>query len=206
VGDEPKRIRHLELAVQSEPNNDVARYLLGSTLRKKGELKRAMEVLYPVISSQFDKYLSFIEYTLCMLQAGEDLKKCVATLNLSRTIGLSDPRYIATLGGLYFLDHQFTEADKTFSERTKRNFTEEEVRQVHFQINDYGQPGRYGQFTGSVAEVRSGYSLIEVAGFPPILCPGTKYENLIMTKGLHIRFELGFSAKSAIAIRPKRIV
>ena len=47
-----------------------------------------------------------------MEELGEPYSKPIALLKLSTLYGLSDPRFIATLGGMLFLDGEFTEAEE----------------------------------------------------------------------------------------------
>ena len=60
------------------------------------------------------------------------------------------------------------------------------------------------ELEGEVISVKAGYAFVSVPGFGEIFCPGSKYDGLLMEKGLRIRFKPAFSARGAIVTKPKR--
>lgn len=199
LGNHPGYIKHLERAVFESPDSIVARYILGRTYRRQGDYRKAIEILEPVINNHPDEFRSYVEYALSMHLDGSSYKECIAVLRLSTLYGYRDPRYISILGGLYFLNGDFTGAETVFKESTKRNFTVMELNRVQFRpLNLRGT----SPFTveGEVIKVRAGYALIDSAMMPkPIVCPGSKYRGIVMKKNLRVSFRLSFSAKGPVA-------
>jgi hypothetical protein len=124
---------------------------------------------------------------------------------MSTLFGFSDPRFIAILGGLYFLEKEFTEAYKVFDESKKRSFTSRELNSVEFRPPTIGDNTRAFRIFGTVTLVKAGYALIESSIYPELICPGSKFGGLNMRQGLRLSFELGFSAKGPILDKPAAI-
>ncbi|TMG72639.1 MAG: tetratricopeptide repeat protein, partial [Betaproteobacteria bacterium] len=99
-GDQKSRIAALEKAVASSPGSVIARYLLGRTYRLEGKPDKAISILEPVVKNHPDEFRAFIEYALALIAMGKPIAEAVAILNVSTTYGLSDARFIATLGGM----------------------------------------------------------------------------------------------------------
>src|SRR5439155_23519543 len=110
---------------------------------------------------------------------------------------------IATLGGMYFMNRQFTEAERIFSESIRQEFSRSESYVVHFRPRDPNDKARASRLQGRVVEVRAGYAFIESRDYPRVLCPGAKFGGLLMTRGMIVSFELCFSAKGPLADRPR---
>ena len=53
--------------------------------------------------------------------------------------------------------------------------------------------------------VTPGYAFIQVPGCSDVFCPGRKFGDLVMTSGLNIRFELGFTPRGPIALEPRAV-
>ena len=205
LGNSPNRINDLEKAVEATPTSTVARYLLARQHRLQGNPQRALEVLDPIIHERLDEFRCFVEYAWAMLATGKAYQDVIAVLRLSNLYGYSDPRYLATLGGLLFLDGKFSEADEIFQKYKLRDFTSEEINSIQFKPVDISDPSILLRKEGRVAQCRAGYSFIDIPGYPKIICPGSKYGGVFMTVGLHLSVLIVFSAKGAIAISPEVI-
>jgi len=199
LGNKPAHLQALEKAVSETPGSVIARYLLGRRYRKTGEHQKAVGVLLPVIKNHPDEFRSCIEYGLSLLELGESYDKAIAVLNLSTLYGLSDPRFIATLGGMYFMKGDFTEADKIFRETIKREISRAESSITHFIPRDPQDRARPVRVEGIVSEVRTGFAFVISAAYPRLFCPGSKFSGVKMRRGLRISFEIGFSARGPIA-------
>jgi len=202
LGNEPSQIRALETAVNVNPGSIIARYLLGRTYRKNDRFNDAIRILDPIIKNHHDECRAFVEYAISLLYIKRPLKEIIQTLRLSTLYGLGDPRYIATLGGLLFIDNQFTEARQVFEETLKKNFTAIELNAIQFVPPDPVNSENEFILKGKVIAIKAGYSMIESVDFPIFLCPGSKYGGLVMEKGLNVHFKLGFTAKGPIAFDP----
>ena len=203
LGDQPSYLRALENAVRESPGSIIARYLLARAYRTMRLPDKAIEVLDPIVKTHQDEYRPFIEYSLALLDLQKPYADAIAVLRLSTLYGLSDPRFIATLGGMLFMNGEFTQAQKAFGESLKREFSSTEMHSVEFRPSDPMDSTRFFRIEGKVVAVKAGYSFIESAGYPNFLCPGSKYSKLLMSKGLEISFEVAFSAKGPIANHPQ---
>lgn len=203
LGNEPSQLRALETAVQVSPGSIIARYLLGRAYRKSGRYSDAIRILDPIVKNHHEEFRAFTEYAVCMLQEKHTYGEIAQTLRLSTLYGLSDPRFLAILGGMLFLGGEFTAAGKVFEESLKRNFAAVEINKIQFIPPDPNDLSKEYQLVGTVVTVKLGYSMIESHGFPTILCPGSKYGGLNMENGLKVVFTIGFCAKGAVAIKPK---
>ena len=204
LGNNPGYLGALEKAVLATPGSIVARYLLGRAYRKEGRMKEAADVLKPVIVSYPEEYISHVEYAFVLYYMGKSYGECIAVLQQSTLYGYSDPRFIATLGGMLFMDSCFSGAEKVFDESNKRNFTVTELHTIQFRPIDRKNLNQPFKVRGRVQDVKAGYARIESEGFPkPFLCPGSKFKGLLMQKGLRLIFEIAFNAKGPIADNPK---
>ncbi|HML24028.1 MAG TPA: SIR2 family protein [Aggregatilinea sp.] len=205
LGDEPGRLQALERAVMMSPGSILARYLLGRIYRTQGNLNEALSILEPIIRNHFDEFRAFVEYAIALVYSGEPYEKAIAILQQSTHYGLRDPRYIATLGGMYFMNEDFTEASKIFAFSTKRNFPQRELHSAQFyppDPTDFHNPLR---FEGTVVAVKAGYCFIEHSYYPQFLCPASKYNGTIMKTKLKVSFDVAFTARGPIAEKPRSI-
>ena len=201
LGDTPSRFSALEKAVKENPAGTVGRYLLGRAYRINGQPAKTLDVLDPVIKGHQEEFRSFIEYVLALLDLARPLPEAIAVLRISTTYGLADPRFIATFGGLLFLNGEFDEANKVFQESVKREFSATELHTVHFKPISPGTQNPY-VLEGRVLVVKPGYSLIEVQGYPNLLCHSSKYGGIQFKRDLQLRFQVEFSANGAMANYP----
>ncbi len=202
LGDEPSRLRALEKAVQSNPGSIVARYLLGRAYRRMNRPQKTLEVLEPIIKNHPDEFRSFVEYAIALVYLKRPYREAIAILKLSTLYGFSDPRFIATLGGLLFLEKEFAEAEAVFAESAKRSFTGAELNSVQFCPTDPDDLQDRIRIRGTVMVVKAGYAIIETSLYPRLICPGSKFGGAIMRPGLKASFELGFTAKGPVLDRP----
>lgn len=203
VGSSPQYKDALNRAIKANPKSVIARYLLGQTLRRSGESQQAMEVLSPVIKENPDEYRCCLEYALAMLDAGDSYASAATVLKIGTLYGLRDPRYIATLGGMFFMAQRFTEADNIFAESRKREFSASQVNVIFFKPRQSGERQKLLRLVGKVVAVRGGYCFLEAPRYTRFMCPGTKWSGIRMEEGLSISFEPAFSAKGAQAEFPK---
>lgn len=204
IGDNPGYLRALERAVEDTPGSIVGRYLLGRAYRKEERFEDAANVLKPIIEEHSDEFRSYVEYALVLLNMGKNYKDCIAVLQQSTLYGYSDPRFIATLGGMLFMDGSFSDADRIFNESSKRNFTVTEQNAIQFRPINPNNLGKPYRLRGSVVSVKAGYAWIESEGYPKaFLCPGSKFKGILMEVGLKLTFEPVFNAKGTLADNPE---
>lgn len=202
LGDRPSQIKALETAVIASPGSIIARYLLGKAYRHLGHYKEAMEVLDPNIKNHPDEFRSYVEYALNMLAAGKSLQEAIAVLEIGSVAGLSDARYIAHLGGMHFLNGDFSKAEKVFAEAERRELPQPELQRVAFHAKELGT-GQPLVFVGKVIVRRPAYSLIESEGYPPFFCHSSKYRGLALKDGMRVSFSVAFTPRGPAALEPK---
>jgi tetratricopeptide (TPR) repeat protein len=203
LGDEPSRVEALEKAVRDTPGSILSRYLLGRAYRKTGRIDDALQVLEPVIKNHPDEFRAFVEYAISLAIRNRSFTESIAVLKLSTLYGYSDPRFIATLGGMLFMSGEFSEASKVLQESTKRDFTNQEMNEIQFRPWVMESPSTALRLKGKVVTRRSGYAFVECEGLPRFLCPGSKFDGLVMDVGMSVSFQPVFSAKGALAVAPQ---
>lgn len=204
LGDQEKRLIALERAVKEVPTSSVARYLLARQYRLAGFPEKATPILHPIVTSNPDDYRVVLEYALSVWQINGNLREAIALLSLSTTYGLGDPKFIATYGGMLFLNGQFTEANRIFEESVRREFSETDMNMVSFKpfgINT-NEPLRV---EGKVVNVHFRTTTIEKEGWPLLSCAISKTGNLILRKDMKVTVEIVFSAKGAEAVAPRSL-
>lgn len=199
IGDEKTIIQALEKAVRDVPKGIISRYLLARAYHNQQRYDDALKVLEPVISMHFEEYRCFLQYARALVYLQKN-REAIAILEQSRLYGLSDPYYIATLGGLLVLEKNFTRADVVFKESEKLNGTE--VSPIRFFPPDSSDLTKNLTFQGTVKVVRAGFSLIQPSEYPEFLCPASKYNGVILRENMGVIFEVGFSARGRMAINP----
>ena len=198
-GNKPKYMDALIKAASGSSTGTVAKYLLGRAYREAGEPMKALQVLKPVIEAHTDEFRVSVEYARAMEATGESYAKCIAVLRLSTLYGLSDPRFIATLGGMLFMNNEFSPAKEMFAQTFRREFPAFEASRIQFRPRDLANPTAPLRLVGRVAAVKTGYAFIDVPGYPSFFCPGSKFGRLVMREGLPVEFEPVFSAKGPAA-------
>lgn len=201
--DEPSHIKALETAVKESPGSIFSRYLLARTYRTAKRYEDAARCLEPVLKNYSEEYRAFVEYALSLAHLQKSYKESISILRLSIIYGFRDPRFIATLGGMEFMSRNFSEAKKVFEEATKHRLSYKDITRVEFRPINFENDSEPVRFNGTVTSVKAQYAFIESPGFPPFICPGSKFASLILEKNLRVSFEPAFSAKSPIADRPK---
>lgn len=204
LGNNPKAQAQLEAAVRLHADNVLARYLLGRAYLQQDRPDLAVEILKPVLETDVNEWRACVLYVHATLRMGADRRSAIATLQLSELYGMRDPRYIATLGGLLFLDGQLTEAKNVFAQSERKGFPIEELQRIQFWPTD-SATGNREAMEGTVVSVRAGFAFVSVPGFGELFCPGSKYDGILMVKGLKIRFEPAFTARGPLVTKPRRI-
>jgi tetratricopeptide (TPR) repeat protein len=136
LGNSPARIEKLQRAIAESVASVIPRYLLGRAYRDQRLPKKCIEVLDPVIKVKFNEVRSFVEYVRAMVELGEPYSKCAAVLSQAQLDGVTDPAFVGFLGGLLFMDHKLSEAQKIFAESAKQGFTFEEKTKTQFRPAD----------------------------------------------------------------------
>lgn len=199
LGDQPARLKALEKAVSENPGSIIAPYLLGRAYRRIGQIGKAIDVLRNLVVKNPNEFRPTVEYALSLVENGEPYSKAIAVLNLSTLYGLSDPRFVATLGGMLFMNGEFTAADKIFAECIKQEFPATESQRIQFRPNSPNDRTKPLRLSGKVISVKAGYAFIQSSAYPNFFCPASKFSGLILRHGMEITFEPTFCARGSVA-------
>jgi len=161
-----------------------------------------MDVLEPNIKNHPDEFRSCVEYALNMLASAKTLREAIGVLEIGSVTGLSDARYIAHLGGMYFLNGDFSKAATVFAEAERRELPPAELQGVAFHAKE-ASTGQPLVFVGKVVARKPAYSLIESEGYPRFFCHSSKYKGLTLKDGMRVTFNVGFTPRGAAALEPR---
>ena len=199
LGNKPAQLAKLREAVISDSASSIGRYLLGRMLRTEGNSKKAMEVLEPVIRTDFKHVRAYLEYTRAMLDAGEPISKCAATLGQCKLDGETEPAFVGLYGGLLYMDDKYAEA-KTLWDRAKdQRFSDEEMTRRQYRPMDPADLKKRRRFEGIIQFTKPNFVLIQRETGPVILAKSTQIDGKPLNKGDKVTFELSFSIKGAFA-------
>jgi tetratricopeptide (TPR) repeat protein len=198
LGKQPEYIQELEKAVRSTNTGIVARYLLGRAYRKAGAPAKALAILMPIIETNTDEFRAFVEYARSMHDLGEPYAKTIAVLRMSTLYGYSDPRFVATLSGMLFMNEEFSAAKQICSESFKREFPAEEATRIQFRPRDPSNRSKHLELVGRVAALKVGYAFFDAPGYESFFCHASRFGGLLMRPGMKVIFEPGFSARGAV--------
>ncbi len=198
LGNQPERLSKLRQAVDSDSASPVARYLLAKVYRGQGIPLKTMQVLDPIVKTEFKNFRAFIEYTRAMLETGESVKKASATLSLCRMDGETDSAFIGLYGGLLYLDGKYVEAQKLWDDARELDFMDEERTRRQFTPKDHAT-GNKLRFNGVIVRTKPTFVIIQPDEGPSIISKTTVLEDNLLEKNQKVDFELSFSAKGPLA-------
>ncbi|WP_312645164.1 SIR2 family protein [Hydrogenoanaerobacterium sp.] len=194
----PGQIKKLKQAVALAPESPFANFLLGKTYSLHGEYDKAIKIFQPIFQSRPQEYRSSMEYAKAKVLkdngSQESIREAIAILQQSTLNGYSDAYFIATLGGLLYLDKQFSESESVFQEARKR-----EIQYISLPLFIPQKWNISSVFSANVKYVGGGYSFILLDGYSEVHCPYSKINEVIMKTGMSIRVNLKFNIKGPIA-------
>jgi tetratricopeptide (TPR) repeat protein len=198
LGNQPARLSKLRQAVDADLASPVARYLLGRAYRDQGLPLKTLEVLDPIIKSDFKEVRSYVEYTRAMLETGESVKKAAATLVQCKLDGETEPAFIGLYGGLLYFDGKYDIALGLWEGAKELDISDEERTRRQFVPRDHATGNRV-RFTGQVVHQKPNYILIQPDEGPVVIGRHTTVGETLLEKGHKIEFDLSFSAKGPLA-------
>lgn len=199
--DSPARLAALRNAVEESPSGSLGRYLLGREYYRRGEAPQAADVLRPLVEEDPSEFRALVVYVLALRHLGRPYDECCAVLRLGEVQGVRDPRYVATYGGMLFMNGQYTDAQSVFAQADRQNFAINEADRVEYIPGDAsGEPVR---FKGEIATVVDGYSFVRAPGYPDFFMHGSKHRHVIVRSGMRLEFTPAFSARGSKAIDPE---
>jgi tetratricopeptide (TPR) repeat protein len=199
LGNKPAQLAKLREEVANNSASKVGRYLLGRMLRTEGNPQKAMEVLEPVIRTDFNNVEAYLEYTRAMLDAGEPISKCAATLGQCKLDGESEPAFVGLYGGLLYVDEKYGEANALWDKAKDQGFGDDEVRRPQYRPMDPNDLKKRRRFEGVVQLAKPSFLLLQRDIGPVILAKSTQIDGKPLNKGDKVSFELIFSVKGAFA-------
>jgi tetratricopeptide (TPR) repeat protein len=154
LGDKPAYMEALIKAAREQSASIVAKYLLARAYRKDNKPDKAMEILKPIIEANTTEFRACVEYARAMEAMREPYAKCIAVLKLSTLYGLSDPRFISTLGGMLFMNGEFSPAQEVFRQTYRRQFPGPEASRMNFRPRNPANPSEPLRLLGRVGRIR----------------------------------------------------
>ena len=197
LGDTPGRVAALRKALTESPQSAVARYLLGTVLRKQGHPDEASQILYEGLTLNPEDPRLATAYALARHAEGRPYSECIGALNLARNQGLQDPLFIAVYGGMLAMDGQLSPAKDVWKRSAEQTFTIQEKSRVGFEPQ---QEERSLQLDGSVVKVGPGYAFVRVPSMPDFFCSSTKYSGVPLREGDAVKFRPGFTARGPVVM------
>jgi hypothetical protein len=199
LGNQPARLIKLRQAVESNSASVVGRYLLARAYREQGQPGKTMEVLEPIIKTDFKQVRAYLEYTRAMLETGEPVRKCAATLGQCRLDGEADPAFVGLYGGLLFMDGKYGDAKRLWDSAREHNFSYEERMKRQYAPRDPANLTKRVRIGGVIQHVKPGYLLIQPDEGPVVISTMTLVGGVVLNRGQKVTFEPMFSAKGALA-------
>lgn len=194
LDDQPGRIRALEHAVKNAPKSIIARYLLAKAYNMNGRRQEGLQLLAELSRDYPDEYRPTTEYALASLRFGGSLGSAIAIMNQSTLYGYSDPTFVATYGGLLYLNKEFDRADEVFNQATTREFRN--ARRVLF--DPVTRLGWQQEYEASVKYVGDNYSYLLIPGFPDVTCRASKYHGIVLRVRMKLCATLAFTPRGPV--------
>ena len=138
-----------------------------------------------------------------MLDLGESVKKCAATLSQCRLDGATDPSFIGLYAGLLYVSGNFEGAQKVWDDAKSQNFSYEE--RIKKQYEPREDNGTQMTFRGMVTAVKPSYLFIQPTEGFDIISSTLVVDGVILKKHDKVEYTLSFSAKGPFAERLKLV-
>lgn len=199
LGKGPEQLAKLREAVQSDSASEIARYLLGRAYREQGQPAKTIQTLEPIINTEFNNVRVYVEYTRAMLELGEPISKCAATLHQCRIDGELDPAFVGLYGGLLFIEGKYLEAKQVWDRARSQRFSYEEATRRQYKPSQPGAPKKSRRFDGVVASTHPGYVFIRRDAGPDVICKTRFANGKELLRNQRVTYELSFSARGPLA-------
>ena len=195
IGNMPNRIKSLEKAVADAPTSILSKYLLSKAYIANEQYSEAEELLESIVFETPNEYRSSIEYAKLVLLTTGDIKRAIAILEQSTLYGYSDERFVSMLGGLYFIDHQFSNSENTFNESATRRY----LNAWKPQFKPY-ELGIMPEVEAKITYVSDNYCRVIIDGYPSIRCRTSKFHGIVLQPGMKVKVRLEVTPKEVLAI------
>lgn len=197
IGDKPAIQQSLMDAIRANSASPVARYLLARTYYDQKEYNKCVQVLTPVISESAEAFRAHVLFAWAQHRLGMPSKTIVKQLRSAEMYGLNDPRYVATLLGLYFIDGEFSKYKELLKTPNYGfRFTAEEMRKIEFVPH---KDNSEVNLIGNIIAEKPGFFFIQVEGYPDIYASRNATVIQPIKVGLKVRFSLAFTPRGACA-------
>jgi Flp pilus assembly protein TadD/cold shock CspA family protein len=193
-GNQPKSLSILENAAVSS----VGAYILGNSYLSRSRFDDAKKLLASALLAEPTNERLALLYAKTLLATGAQYSEVIAVLRLAELYGMRDARFVAMLGGVYFLDGQFTESQKVFLGALAKRFPVDELQAIGFRPRDPGDQNKRIQRTGKIVRAQHGFAYIRVAGAPDIFCRRVRIGGGLLSDGQDVSFLLAFNARGPI--------
>jgi tetratricopeptide (TPR) repeat protein len=202
LNDTPGQVDKLKQAVSLAPESPIANFLLGKTYSLQGEYDEAIKIFQKIFQTRPQEYRSSIEYAKAKVLkekgSSDSIKEAISILQQSTLSGFADAYFIATLGGLLYLDEQFSESEVVFGEARKR-----EIQYVFSSLFIPQNWNIKSVYSAKVKYVTGGHSTVIIDRYGEVHCPYSKVDGLILTRDMRVNICLQFNIRGPIAFIQK---
>ena len=139
-----------------------------------------------------------MQYARTLLSLGAPYPEAIAVLRLADLYGMRDARFVALLGGLYFLDNKFTRIAEGVHRGAGKRFPVDELQGVGFRPRDSTDPSKRIRRSGTVINAQYGFAYLRVAGLPDVFCRRVRIGGGLLANGQQVTFGLAFNARGPI--------
>lgn len=199
LGDTPGTIEELEKALAEAPQSAVARYLLGTTLRRAGYVARAAEVLAEALRLYPDDPRLARAYAVTLRELERPYNEAIAVLRLAELRGMQDADFICVYGGMLTMGGEFNAAEDVWRRSREISWSVQLLNQVRYLPFGYLEGDSW--LKGRIAKVGAGYAFVSVSGFPDFFCPGTKYGGVQVRADMNVEIKPGFSVRGPVVVQ-----
>lgn len=203
LGDVPASIGELRKALDEAPHSLVARYLLGTALRKVGDLEEAAAVLVGGLQTQPEDPRLARAYALTLREQGKPYVEAISVLRLATRHGLQDADFICVFGGMLAMSGEISESEEVWRRAKDVHWTVNVQNRIGYEPNAPEDIGRWVR--GRVAKVGGGYIFVAVSGLPDFFCPSFRYKNTRLGVDEPVELRPGFCVRGPIAVEVRPV-
>ena len=193
LGDTPASIAELEKALDAAPGSRISIYLLGTALRKHGDLNRASLVLLEGLKTTPDDSRLARAYALTLLEQGDSYEGALAILGLATFEGLQDAEFICLYGGLLVMNGDINAANDVWRRAKEQHWSVRVQSQIGYSPRAGDETARW--LRGRVSRLTAGYAFVAVSGYSDFYCSAQKYDRIRLRTDSQVSIRPGFSVR-----------
>jgi Flp pilus assembly protein TadD len=195
LGNQPRALSILEKAVVTS----VGVFILARQYLELDRPEKAKKLLEPALLKEPTNERLAMLYAKSLLELGGSYKEAIVILKLAELYGMRDPRYVTMLGGLYFLNGDFSDAEEVFRKALRHRFPVGEQQAITFRPRDPADKSKPLRYTGKVFSAQQGYAYIQVPGLDAVFCRRLRLRGRLLSNDHVVAFSLAFNARGPVA-------